>query len=721
MRADASGSWKATSIPRDRRCREQAPVRQARQRTTHYHPVPAVCQAKDDPLDALRADHPRIPRDRVIILEDTDNDGIADKRTVFVEGLNLASAILCGDGGVYVGQQPHLLHFRDTDGDDQADEWRVVLTGFGREDTHELLNSFCWGPDGWLYMTHGVFTNSKVRRPGEPEKGFKFDAGIGRCRPVGQSDLSPVPRAPDRRLCRAKCLRYRGNSRSLPTAPAIPGAATTTRAGISSSAPVSSTTSSTWLPAALYARQGGAPENPYAYELLPSIVKHKHFRAAYAGVQIYQGGVYPEDTWGHAFIGNIHDNAIHEEVLTPVGATFKCEPRRDFLRANDGWFRPVSTQTGPDGILWIMDWCDKYPCYQNAKANPEGRGPGEGEHLAGGANGARTEVHAPFPSRESRGMDLSKLSTPELVKLLGHSNNWMRRMATRQLVDRKDGNATSLIEAWVRLEVPPDVQLGALWTLHQLRTLTGALLEANLANPDAGVRSWVALLSGERFRIADQHLAEIADKDVLKTSKREAESNEIRRGEVERLRELERDPDMAVRSSVAAGLRMASSSSLTVDKPLPGEQTSWRPTIKAHNAISALLKSSAQSFDNVLQQALWMVIETGIAEDAGEIFDGALMSGMAQAQPLSHRLTYKSMRRLCDTREAKNLDLAVAFCEKIQSHDILLAHALDGLVKGQECGVHQADARCFQAACRMARERERGRAPARAEPRRALG
>ena len=84
-------------------------------------------------------------------------------------------------------------------------------------------------------------------------------------------------------------------------------------------------------PGGIYVRQGGAPENPYSYELLPSIVKHKHFRAAYAGVQIYQGGVYPKDTWGHAFIGNIHDNAIHEEVLTPVGATFKCEPRRDFL------------------------------------------------------------------------------------------------------------------------------------------------------------------------------------------------------------------------------------------------------------------------------------------------------------------------------------------------------------------------------------------------------
>ena len=121
------------------------------------------------------------PRDRVIVLEDTDNNGIADKRTVFAEGLNLATGILCGHGGVYVGQAPNLFFFRDTNGDDKADEYKTVLTGFGLEDRHELLNSFTWGPDGQMYFTHGVFTHSKVRRPGEPpEKGFTLNAGIYR-------------------------------------------------------------------------------------------------------------------------------------------------------------------------------------------------------------------------------------------------------------------------------------------------------------------------------------------------------------------------------------------------------------------------------------------------------------------------------------------------------------------------------------------------------------
>src|SRR6059058_112029 len=108
------------------------------------------------------------PRDRVKILEDTDGDGKADKVTIFVDGLNLATGLQLGNGGVYVGQAPDFLFFEDTDGDDHADKKTVLKTGFGLDDRHELQNGFTWGPDGWLYMTQGVFTHSKVRNPEDP-------------------------------------------------------------------------------------------------------------------------------------------------------------------------------------------------------------------------------------------------------------------------------------------------------------------------------------------------------------------------------------------------------------------------------------------------------------------------------------------------------------------------------------------------------------------------
>src|SRR5258708_9837530 len=94
------------------------------------------------------------PRDRIKILEDTDNDGRADKVTVFADGLNLATGLLLGNGGVYVGQAPDLLFLQDTNHDDVADTRRGLLTGFVFDDRHELLNGFTWVPDGWLYLTH---------------------------------------------------------------------------------------------------------------------------------------------------------------------------------------------------------------------------------------------------------------------------------------------------------------------------------------------------------------------------------------------------------------------------------------------------------------------------------------------------------------------------------------------------------------------------------------
>lgn len=648
------------------------------------HPAPFGAEAKDDQYQPMPKLGDQIPRDRVIILEDTNNDGTADKRTVFIEGLNLASAIICGDNGIYVGQQPHILHFRDDDGDDKPDAWRVVLTGFGREDTHELVNSFTWGPDGWLYMTHGVFTHSKVRRPGQPEsEGFKFDAGIGRARPMG----------------RAKEASWEFE---------VFADGTSNPWGCDYDAAGNFFVSACVIdhffhmaPGGIYVRQGGAPENPYSYELLPSIVKHKHFRAAYAGVQIYQGGRYPADTHGHAFIGNIHDNAIHEEVITPVGASFKCEPRRDFLRANDGWFRPVSTQTGPDGFLWIMDWCDKYPCYQNAKANPEGvdreRGriwrvvydgahasrvpnsassrssvPDANDKPAGGNTGTASGEDAAsstrgrvrsFPTRDHADLDLKKRSTADLVKTLEHPNNWIRRMARRMLVERNDELAKPMLEKMAVLGRTSEGKLEALWTLcgsnwMRIQKAETDVIYSIAESSDARLRIWAARTVGENNW----------NPRVLLT-------------------QLAADKDLSVRLAAAITLRQFNAENLTVDEPKTTSQFKFvSGEFFDHLIASSLLQSSASSQDQVLAFAIWMALEANL-NIAPKDWLEAFTTLAPTTQPLSHILSHKAMRRLCDTRKTENLDLAVEFCDKITAQDILLAHALDGLVKGQEGGV----------------------------------
>ncbi|HYF01651.1 MAG TPA: PVC-type heme-binding CxxCH protein, partial [Planctomycetota bacterium] len=106
-------------------------------------------------------------RDRILIFEDKDNDGTADERKVFYDKLSFVSGLEIGFGGVWVGSPPNLLFIPDKDGDDVPDgEPVVLLDGWGNQDQHETLNSFIWGPDGWLHGWQGVFTHSRVGKPG---------------------------------------------------------------------------------------------------------------------------------------------------------------------------------------------------------------------------------------------------------------------------------------------------------------------------------------------------------------------------------------------------------------------------------------------------------------------------------------------------------------------------------------------------------------------------
>ena len=575
------------------------------------------------------------PRDRVIVLEDTDNDGVADRRTVFAEGLNLATGILCGHGGVFVGQAPNLFFFRDTDGDDKADEYKTVLTGFGLEDRHELLNSFTWGPDGFMYFTHGVFTHSKVRRPGEPAaEGFTLNAGIYRVA-FGNDPADPS--------AGPAVLRHEVFSDGTSN----PWGCDYDAAG-------------NWFveacvidhlfhmaPGGLYTRQGGAPENPYAYELLPSIVPKdhpRHFRAAYAGIQVYQGGVYPEDTHGHLFFGNIHDNSIHQERVEPVGAAFKAHIVRDFLRANNGWFRPVSIQTGPDGFLWVMDWSDKYPCYQNAQANPEGVDREKGRIWRIVVDGQDRG------SRPEKAMDLAKLPPGALVTKLNDPNSWTRRMARQSLPpDLAPLRAAFAAEAAGMKRPSPEF----VWPALEAHALPEAMFKDHELVRVVGV-----LGIGEASRGAAT-----LDPDLARV-----------------LQAMASDPSPAVRRAVAVALRLISAGALTVNKPSP---ESSGPPAALQPMLEPLLRASAASPDRTLPFLIWQALENRLASEA-PAYVPWLAALAPQTKPLSAGLTYKTMRRLCDTRNPENIDLALDYLDTVAADGDLVATGLDGLVKGQE-------------------------------------
>ncbi len=566
------------------------------------------------------------PRDRVKILEDVDGDGRADKVTVFADGLNLATGLLLGNGGAYVGQAPDLLFLKDTNGDDVADERKVFMTGFGLEDRHELLNGFTWGPDGWLYMTHGVFTRSKVRNPDRPgDPGVEMTAAVARLHPVTKkfeifAEGTSNPWGVD----------YDAAGNMFVSACVIEHLFHMAAGGI-------------------YDRQAGSPPHKYAYEQLHAVNDHKHFRAAYAGVQIYQGNQFPDDYKGTILQGNIHDNAVHQDKLTPKGSSFVSSIVRDFVRANDGWFRPVSTQVGPDGAVWIMDWYDKYPCYQNAGADPEGVDRAHGRVWrvvhTGKNPGAAVRSHP-------AGMALGQSTTAQLVETLNHANSWQRRMAQRLLIERRDPKTKSLVTTLLRdSKTSADGRIAAMWTLGSSGLLEDDLLDVTARDSNSVIRTWTARFMGEKGNPTINVMT--------------------------RLDLLAKDNDAQVRLAVATALRQLVSSDLTINTPHPNNnQADLKPVL----ATLALHPMSGS--DPVIPFMVWMAMEPSIAIDPSDALRWLADNGM-MCQTIATKVITKIMRRISDSqREAHYLAASQFILSLTPEATPLVVAALDGLIEG---------------------------------------
>ncbi|MBE0542040.1 MAG: c-type cytochrome [Verrucomicrobia bacterium] len=605
------------------------------------------------------------PRDRIKILEDTNNDGHADKVTVFADGLNLATGLLLGNGGVYVGQAPHLLFLQDTNHDDRVDTREILLTGFGLEDRHELLNGFTWGPDGWLYMTHGVFTHSKVKIPEATEPGVIMNAAVARFHP------------------RTKKFEVFAEGTSNPWGVDFDryGNAFISACVIDHLFHIA--------PGGSYQRQAGAPSNPYTYELLPSIVDHKHHMAAYCGICVYQGDQFPEEYRGRVFMGNIHQNAINHDRLIPNGSSFKAVAEKDFLTTSDGWFRPVSQQVGPDGALWIADWYDKYPCYQNAMADPEGVNREHGRIWRVVYVGK--EAGKKVPPRPDVKMDLAKLRMADLARLLEHANQWQRRMAQRVLTDRihdrsldRSGEVNTEdpkaelpfpgIDALISKDKPIEARFAALSTWFDTGRFPHNVkfLEGLLSDTEPVVRKWAVIMTTDYIQKQILAARNLRQKRELSTR----EQDYFQRT-VALLEQTAVDADASVRLAVATAVRQIVSSSLTVN-------TDVNTDAPVGDILAALIRSSADAKDLLLPYMIWHASEPLLAHNPKPGLNWLAENGPVTL-PLSGILTRKAMRRICDTQEIPKLDLAVNFLERISGGNVeLTLAAIDGLLEGQK-------------------------------------
>jgi putative membrane-bound dehydrogenase-like protein len=407
-------------------------------------------------------------RDRVKVLEDTDGDGRADKFTVFAEGLNIPSGIAVGYGGVWVANAPDILFLKDTDGDGKADKQEVIVTGFGRSDTHELPNSLTWGPDGWLYGLNGVFNHSHVKyvkenpnyREGHP--GWQFTCALWRIHP------------------RTREFQVFCEGTSNPWGIAIDDAGS-----FFVSACV---IDHLWhlVETGYYHRQGG-PYPPFTWKI-DSIVTHKHQKAAYCGIHWFDSDAYPPQYRERLYMGNIHGNCINVDNLRREGSTYFATGEPDFLTANDAWFMPVVQKTGPDGCLYILDWYDRYHCYQDANRDPAGI-----DRLKGRLYRIRYQN-----TPRAVGFDLSKETDAQLAARLGAGNDYIRQTAQRVLAER--GNPSTRDALWkvvMNDAKSRKERLHALWAVIGIGGVPAEWELALMRHADPTFRAWAVRLAGD--------------------------------------------------------------------------------------------------------------------------------------------------------------------------------------------------------------------------------
>ena len=364
-------------------------------------------------------------RDRIVIFEDTDNDGHFDKRTVFWdEGVRLTSIEL-GNGGVYALCAPNLIFIPDKNGDDKPDGApEVLLDGFNFKTVgHNIVNGLRWGPDGWLYGRHGISDTSSIGAPGTAGK--------------------------DRTRMNCGIFRYHPGTRKFEVV--LNGGTNSWGHDWDANGELF------WIntvighlfhgiPGAYYDRMFGTHLNPHVYETIAQTADHYHFDQgkekwadikkgmssktdelggghAHVGCMIYNGGSWPKEYAGRLLTCNLHGNRINTDILQREGNGFVAKHGADFMKSKDKWFRGIELSTGPDGSVFVIDWSDAGECHDS-----------DGVHRTSG----RIYKIVYGKDEPARTFDLSKMDDTALAKeAAAHpGNNWWSRMIARVRADR---------------------------------------------------------------------------------------------------------------------------------------------------------------------------------------------------------------------------------------------------------------------------------------------
>jgi len=416
--------------------------------------------------------------DRIIILEDTDGDGTHDKRIVFYDKLEYVCGIEVGFGGVWVMSLPNFYFIPDKNYDGVPDGKPIILLdGFGTEaNAHNMANGFAWGPDGWLYNTHGRTNWSLPGKPGTPkEKRRRFDGGVWRYHPTRNiwepfADGTTNPWGIDWNDYGHAFVCNCVNPHLFHV-----------------------------IQGAYYEPGRNRPTGKYAYERIATIADHLHFtntntiRAgigtpeedkaggghAHCGTMIYLGDNWPSEYRNQVFMNNIHGRRVNHDRLHRKGSGYTASHAPDVMRAADPWFVGVSLAYGPDGAVYVSDFSDTGECHhRNNTRKHTGRI-------------YKVTYGKPKPWQS----DINKLSNPELLKLQSHKNDWFVRHARRVLQERQAD--TSGLTKTLKSGSSVPLRLRSLWALRVTGHLKEETLSGLLKDSSEHLRAWAIQLLAE--------------------------------------------------------------------------------------------------------------------------------------------------------------------------------------------------------------------------------
>jgi len=409
---------------------------------------------------------PKGPRgaDRITILEDTDHDGRADQARDFVSGLNLATGLAFGHGGVFVLNVPYLLFYPDRDGNDVPDgDPEVCLTGFGMEDAHSVANSLTWGPDGWLYGCQGSTVTSRIRD-------IEFQQGVWRYHPgTRQFEL----------FCEGG-----GNSWGIDF---------DDEGELIYSTNVGPYRNLHGVQGGYYWKsvgKHGALHNPYTFGYFDHI-PHTNFTGGHvtAGGLIYNGTNLPPHFHQAYLNADLLGHGIQWHRMYPWGSTFTSSHGGYLLESPDTWFAPCDLALAPDGAIFVADWHDRRTAHPDPDADWD-RSNGRIYRLA------RTTT------RSDAIPDWRRLNTEQLAGALENPNPWWRRRALRILSERRDPASYSSLHALFSSTVHHRTSLLALWALHGAGGWRDEDARAALSHPAPSVRKWAIRLLGDRKSVS---------------------------------------------------------------------------------------------------------------------------------------------------------------------------------------------------------------------------